>query len=202
MALFAYSLEHANGVLVACEGECVMNIKKLLPAIIVAGAALLAVIIALILPGASATQTAGGVEVSAKASLIGMMFGSTKITSEAMGMTMEMTYGGGMSIFGLISFLALVAGIALIVASIFVADKNLDFIGSICIAVAGVLVLLLLVAGTDVTSVTMEGVKETTSAKFADVYAEMKLGVGAIIYAILAILGGAFGIVNKYKKIV
>ena len=105
-----------------------MNIKKLLPAIIVAGAALLAVIIALILPGASATQTAGGVEVSAKASLIGLMFGSTKITSTAMGITMEMTYGGGMSIFGLISFLALIAGIGLIVASIFVADKNLDFI--------------------------------------------------------------------------
>ena len=202
MALFAYSMNTRTVFWWLAKGECVMNIKKLLPAIIVAGAALLAVIIALILPGATATQSAGGVEVSAKASLIGMMFGGAKVTSEAMGVTMEMTYGGGMSIFGLISFLALVAGIALIVVSIFVADKNLDFIGSICIAVAGVLVLLLLVAGTDITSIAMEGVEEATSAKFVDVYGEMKLGVGAIIYAILAIAGGAFGIVNKYKKIV
>ena len=203
MALFAYSLEHANGVLVACEGECVMNIKKLLPAIIVAGAALLAVIIALILPGAAYTITQGANERTQSISLIGMMFGSgpmkVKTVIGGVAASAESAYNGGMSIFGLISFIALIAGIGLIVASIFVADKNLDFIGSICIAVAGVLVLLLFVAGTDIVSTV--GNQEYT-APFKDTFEEFKLGAGAIIYAILTILGGAFGIVNKYKKIV
>ena len=106
---------------------------------------------------------------------------------------------GGMSIFGLLSIVALVAGIALTIVSIFVKDKKLDFIGSILVAVAGVFMLLLLVAGTDVTQTYGN---MTRTAKFTEVYEEFKLGIGAILYAIIAILGGAFGIVNKFKKII
>jgi hypothetical protein len=100
---------------------------------------------------------------------------------------------------GLISFLALIAGIALVVASIFVKGKKFDFIGSICIAVAGVLAFFLLTGGTDVTT-TLGSL--TNATPFTKVFEGYSLGAGAIIYGIVAILGGAFGIVNNFKKLI
>ena len=171
-------------------------IKKNLLAVIVAGAGLLALILGLILPGAAAEM--GGIDYSI--GLLGMAFGGAEYKMSAGGQTATFKVGdGGMSIFGVLSIVALVAGIALVIVSMFVKDKKLDFIGSILVAVAGVFMLLLLVAGTDITQ-TYGGT--TNTAKFTEVYEEFKLGIGAILYAIIAILGGAFGIVNKFKKII
>lgn len=167
-------------------------IKKNLLAVIVAGAGLLALILGLILPGATLTI---GSE-TGTINFLGLVFGNATLTVSGGGASVAMKFGdGGMSIFGLISILALVAGIALTIVSIFVKDKKFDFIGAILVAVAGVFMFLLLVAGTDITS-------GAISTSFADAYKEYSLGIGAILYAIIAILGGAFGIVNKFKKII
>ena len=167
-------------------------IKKNLLAIIVAGAGVLALILGMILPGAVAEM--GGIDYSI--AILGLAFGGAELKASAGGQSATMKVGdGGMSIFGLISIIALVVGIALVIASIFVKDKKFDFIGAILVAVAGVFMLLLLVAGTDLTN-------NGQTAKFTEVYEEFKLGIGAIIYAIIAILGGAFGILNKFKKII
>ena len=170
-------------------------IKKNLLAIIVAGAAVLALIFGLILPGVSAEM--GGATYTI--GILGMAFGGAEYKVSAGGATMTAKVGdGGMSIFGLISLVALIVGIVLTIVSMF-KDGKLGFIGSILIAVAGVCMLLLLVVGTDV-SQTFGG--QTYTSKFAETFEQFKLGIGAIIYAILAILGGAFGILNKFKKIV
>ncbi|MBR6773033.1 MAG: hypothetical protein IKM16_00045 [Clostridia bacterium] len=181
-------------------------LKKYLSAIIVAGAAVLALIFGLILPGATYTTEQSGLTVNVTVNLLGIMFGSAKVissTESAIGnVTQESTLNGGMSIFGLISLIALIAGIALIVVSIFVKGKKFDFIGAICIAAAGVLIFLTLTCGTDVTGVTMGNNTINSTESFVEAYEGFSLGAGAIIYGIVATLGGAFGIVNNFKKLV
>lgn len=170
-------------------------IKKNLLAIIVAGAAVLALILGIVLPGVTAEM--GGATYTI--GILGMAFGGAEYKVSADVATMTAKIGdGGMSIFGLISIIALAAGIVLTIVSIFKGEK-LGFIGAILVAVAGVCMLLLLVAGTEVSQV-FGG--QTYTSTFAETFEQFKLGIGAIIYAILAILGGGFGILNKFKKIV
>lgn len=183
------------------QKECFM-LKKYLSAIIVAGAAVLALIFGLILPGASATKEVFGSTATKTVNFLGLVFGGATITTQSGNTTNSITITGGMSIFGLISFLALIAGIALVVVSIFVKGKKFDFIGAICIAVAGIFAFFLLTCGTDITGVTINGTTSNGTAAFTEVYEEFKLGAGAIIYGIVATLGGAFGIVNNFKKLV
>lgn len=182
------------------------KVQSFLPAIIVGGAAVLALIFGLILPGAVATTEQSGLTINVTVNLLGIMFGSAKVissTESALGnITQESTLNGGMSIFGLISLIALIAGIALVVVSIFVKGKKFDFIGAICIAAAGILVLFTLTCGTDVTGVTMGSNTINSTESFVEAYEGFSLGAGAIIYGIIAILGGAFGIVNNFKKLI
>ena len=159
-------------------------IKKNLLAIIVAGAGVLALILGLALEPVA--------ELGEEVKFFDLVFGFNK---EQMGMTAT----GGLSFFALISFVALIAGIALTIVSIFKNEK-LAFIGAILVAVAGVCMLLALVAGTDY-SIAVGG-KTMMTAKFADLYEGYDLGIGAIIYGVIAILGGGFGIFNKFKKVI
>ncbi len=167
-------------------------IKKNLLAIIIAGAAVLALILGIVLPVATA-EYMGQTD---NLKFFDVVFGVNESQTIPTQGTLKIT--GGMSIFGLVSFVSLVAGIALSVVSMF-KGGNLGFIGSILVAVAGVCMLLLLVAGTDI--VQSMG-SRSMSMTFAEGYELYKLGIGAIIYAVLAILGGAFGILNKFKKII
>ena len=163
-------------------------IKKNLLAIIVAGAGVLALILGIALEPVA--------ELGEEVKFFDLVFGfNQKQVIPGVG-TLTMT--GGLSITALVSFVALVAGIALSVISMFKNEK-LAFIGAICIAVSGVLMLLALVVGTEVTQAMGAN---SMSIKFSDLYEGYKLGIGTIIYAIIAILGGAFGILNKFKKIV
>ena len=172
-------------------------LKKYLSAIIVAGAAVLALIFGLILPGAAYTSEVLGRTTTITVNFLGLVFGGATVTKQTGNTTSTATITGGMSTMGLISFLALIAGIALVVVSIFVKGKKFDFIGSICIAVAGVLAFFLLTGGTDVTT-TLGGL----AIPFTEAFEDYSLGAGAIIYGIVATLGGAFGIVNNFKKLV
>ena len=164
-------------------------IKKNLCALIVAGAGVLALIFGLILPGMTASST----YTSSTVGLMGLRVGAPVITNTTGSLSNTVTYSGGLSIFGLISFLALVAGIALTIVSIFVKDKKLDLIGAIL--VAGALMFLLMTVGTDVSYRGMTGT-------FSEIFGKCTLGAGAIIYGIVALLGGAFGVLNNFKKIV
>lgn len=174
-------------------------LKKYLSAIIVAGAAVLALIFGLILPGASATEEVFGSTATKTVNFLGLVFGGATITTQSGNTTNSITITGGMSIFGLISFLALIAGIALVVVSIFVKGKKFDFIGAICIAAAGIFAFFLLTCGTDITA-TVGSLTHATP--FTEYFQEVGLGAGAIIYGIVATLGGAFGIVNNFKKLI
>ena len=166
-------------------------IKKNLLAVIVAGAAVLALILGMIFPGVVLAEDGTKITIGT----LGMAFGGAKYKVSAEGMSASYKLGdGGASIFGLLSVLALIAGIVLVILSIKKGEK-LAFIGSILVAVAGLFMLLLLVAGTD-----LKLAGETV--KFKDMFEQFKLGFGAIVYAILAIAGGAFGIVNKFKKLI
>ena len=171
-------------------------IKKNLATLIVAGAGLLAFIFCLFLPGISYKMGDGRTDVA----IIGLMFGRSTAVSKSAGAKVEMVINGGLSIFGLLSFLCLIAGIGLTIASIFVKDKKFDFIGSILIVVAGIFAFMLLVACTDITK--MAGEKLPKPEAFKEVFGDFKLGAGVYVYGILAILGGGFGIANKFLKIV
>ena len=163
-------------------------IKKNLLAIIVAGAGVLALILGLALEPVA--------ELGEDVKFFDLVFGFNQ-SQEIPGYgTLTMT--GGISLTALVSFVALIAGIALTIVSIFKNEK-LAFIGAICIAVAGVLMLLALTVGTEVTQ--SIGAQKMTF-KFADLYEGYDLGIGSIIYGVLAILGGGFGIFNKFKKVI
>ena len=176
------------------------KVQSLLPTIIVGGAAVLALIFGLILPGAGKVEEGLLGTATYSVPFLGLAFGGATITTQTGNTSTTETLTGGMSTMGLISFLALIAGIALVVVSIFVKGKKFDFIGSICIAVAGVLAFFLLTGGTDVV---YEVIGNTTqNVEFTKKFSEYTLGAGAIIYGIIAILGGAFGIVNNFKKLI
>ena len=172
------------------------KIKRNLASIITVGAVVLGLIFALILPGAVASEE----NVSGTVSFFGIVFGGGPIVAKVYNTTVEQAYAGGMSIFGLLSFLLAVAGIALIVIQVVKGNDKLGFIGNILIAVAGIFAFLLLAAGTDVTVTIYEGYSATGT--FAEQFKEFAIGAGAVIYGILALAGGAFGILNKFKKIV
>ena len=174
------------------------NVKTLLPVIIVAGAAILALIMALILTGI--TKTYENTTAVDTVSLVGMIFGGGPEVSTFGSMSTSSGYQGGMSIFGLISFIVLLLGIASLVASVFVEDKKLDLLGAALIALAGILMLLLLSAGTDIVKEVTSNMTVTTT--FAEAFEGYSLAAGPIVYAIIAILGGGFGVANYFLKIV
>ena len=175
------------------------NVKTLLPVIIVAGAAILALIMALILTGITKSQTYGSTTAVNTVSLVGMIFGGGPSVGTLGSTSTSTEYQGGMSIFGLISFIVLLLGVASLVASVFVEDKKLDLLGAALIALAGILMLLLLSAGTDLAR-TIGNTTVTTT--FAEAFEGYSLATGPIVYAIIAILGGGFGVANYFLKIV
>ena len=108
---------------------------------------------------------------------------------------------GGTSIFGLISFIVLCVGIGFAVTSIFKKNKNLEFIGAICITVAGFLMLFVMEVGTDILTETYSDGSSVGGGSFLSFYLYYQYYIGAIVYVFVAILGGAMGIANKFKKL-
>ena len=137
------------------------------------------------------------------AQLFGLVFGNGQITSG----DKISTLNGGMSIFGLISFVLLVVAIATQVVATFVKLKKTDLIrlvSAACFVVAGILMFFLKTAGTDVILVSggsdLGGFIGEQKAAFVDVFEDYTLGAGAIVYAILSLLAGASVIVPKFLK--
>jgi hypothetical protein len=178
--------------------------NKNLPIFIVVGLVALALILAFAFPGATFYQEETTLGVTSyqsnKISLYSIIFGGLSGTSvSAIGNTVttnEISVLGGMSYFALISFILLVLGLVLVVASLVVKDKKLDLIGSALLVLAGIFMFLILVAGADIT---IEGNVKDHVLTFKEMFEEYKLGAGAIIYAILAILAGLVGGFNALK---
>ena len=178
------------------------QVKSLLPIIIVAGAAIVALVVAFLLPGVTKTvegQIFGGQTVYTIA-LTGLIFGNGPDVAQSGNTTLSTVYEGGMSTFALISFIVMLAGILALVASVFVEGKFLDVIGSLLVAVSGVLMLFVLSGGTEVVTDLIGSLQSTKP--FIEYFEGYTLAGGPVIYAIIAIIGGAFGIVNNFVKII
>ncbi len=189
-------------------------IKRFLTAIVVVGAAVLALFFALILTGAIKTETGeflgSTTTLTSTISFMGLAFGGSKIVNTAVTgnntTTGEAAYDGGMSIFALTAFILILLSIVVMLASVLIKNKKIGLIGSILLVLAGIASFLILVVGTDV-SVTMSTdvpiigtVSNTTVTPFAEAFAGFKLGAGAIVCGILCILGGLFGAYKSIKR--
>ncbi len=164
-------------------------------ALIVVITGILVLMMAFIFPAISLKL---GEESSITANIFGMAFGGATLTTTIKSTTTSTAITGGMSTFALFSVIALFLGLALSILSIFSKNKNLDFLGAILVVVAGILMLFLLTAGTDV--VTASFGSTTITVKFVEYFKEYSLAIGAILYSVIAILGGGLGILSKIKK--
>ena len=123
------------------------KIKKNLTKVIVLAVACLALIFTFILPGATMSTVSDGITVHGKISLLGVIFGNSEIVYDIFGINVKVPFSGGASVFGIISFLCLLAGIALIILSFFKKDKKFDVIGYILLFISGITFFMLFVAG-------------------------------------------------------
>ena len=170
-------------------------IKKNLSAVIVAVCGLVAIILSLFLAGVIYNPEA---ELVSTVSLIGMIFGSgtmvmtgkNPFTGEITKENVQLTGGG--STFALISFVVLVIALLIAVLAMF-KDNKFSAIAGLLLIVSGVLMFLLLSAGSSITVSESLGL----SQEFTKFFEGYRLGIGAIIYAILSILGGALGILTS-----
>lgn len=188
-------------------------IKRFLTTIVVVGAAVLALFFALILAGATKTETnellGSTTTLTSTISFLGLAFGGSKIVNTAVSgnntTTGAFAYDGGMSIFALIAFILILLSIVVMLASVLIKNKKISLIGSILLVLAGIASFLILVVGTDVSVTTsvdtiLGNISNTTVTPFAEVFEGFKLGAGAIVCGVLCILGGLFGAYKSIKR--
>lgn len=161
--------------------------KKFLSTIVPAACGVLAILFALFLSGAQLSEEGGKVTIK----LIGLIFGGAKVVAKSDYMSMSIDYSGGMSIFGILAFLAIVGGIALLVLT-FLKENNLfALVGNGLLVIGGLAIFFVFIAGT---KVNMQGVE----MGFTEFIADLKLGFGVYFWAILCVLGGGAGLAAKY----
>ena len=147
-------------------------------------------IVCLFLPGVSQKASEMGATATISISLIGLVFGGgpLKVALSGGGESANTSadYKGGMSIFGLLAFILLVVAIVLAIVAIVMKKSNLLIPAGAVAVVAGICVLLVMVAGT-----AAEG------TAFKDLMEGLKLGIGSILFAVSAILGGGLLVASK-----
>ena len=147
-------------------------------------------IVCLFLPGVTIgnPQNLFGENVTGSISLIGLMFGCGPFKMTVIDEAHVINYSGSMSIFGLLAFILLVVAIVLAIVAIVMKKSNLLIPAGAVAVVAGICVLLVMVAGT-----ASEG---TAFKDIMDLY-NFKLGIGSILFAVSAILGGGLLVASK-----
>ena len=149
-------------------------------------------IVCLFLPGVSQKASEMGTTATISISLIGLVFGGgpLKVTFSGEGASANTSadYKGGMSIFGLLAFVLLIVAIVLAIVAIVMKKSNLLIPAGAVAVVAGICVLLVMVVGT-----ASEG---TAFKDIMDLY-NFKLGIGSILFAVSAILGGGLLVASK-----
>lgn len=157
---------------------------------IVAAVFAILAIVCLFLPGVSQKVSEMGTTATISISLIGLVFGGgpLKMTFSGEGASANTSadYKGGMSIFGLLAFILLVVAIVLAIVAVVMKKSNLLIPAGAVAVVAGIFVLLVMVAGT-----AAEG------TAFKDMMEGFKLGIGSILFAVSAILGGGLLVASK-----
>ena len=168
----------------------------------------LAIVFSFILDGVKLYKevngTLGTLKSTTTVKLFNLMFGSPTFTttSEATTTTLGTTstttisYGGGMSTFALISFIAVALGVVLLVVSFLIKNKFASLAGGALLVLGGIFVFLTLTGGADLTKTVGNS---TVNTAFADVFKDYKLAIGAYLYGILSIVGGALGILSSAK---
>ena len=140
--------------------------------------------------------------------LIGLMFGGwtmTVIGTTSGVLHLEVTFDfvadGGLSYCALISFILLTLGVILGVVSLFIKGKIFPALSGLLIFIAGILIFLTHIAGSDV-ALALEGENTLPSTPFVDFIEnnELKLGVGTILYGVLGILGGIVTLGGTFLK--
>lgn len=151
----------------------------------------------------------GTVKTNTTVKLFNLMFGSPtftttgEVTTTILGTTSTTTmdpstvsYGGGMSTFALISFIAVALGVVLLVVSFLLKNKFASLAGGALLVLGGIFVFLTLTGGADLTKTVGNS---TVNTAFADAFKNYKLAIGAYLYGILSIVGGALGILSSAK---
>ena len=150
-------------------------------------------IVCLFLPGVTIgnPQIFFGENATGSISLIGLMFGCGPFKMTVIDEAHVINYSGAMSIFGLFAFLLLIAAIILVIGAFIIKKSNLlIFAGTIAI-VAGIFVLFVKVAGTNING--------GSFTSFMEAY-YFQLGIGTILFAISTILGGGLLVLSKTIK--
>ena len=151
----------------------------------------------------------GTVKTNTTVKLFNLMFGSPtftttgEVTTTILGTTSTTTmdpstvsYGGGMSTFALISCIAVALGVVLLVVSFLIKNKFASLAGGALLVLGGIFVFLTLTGGADLTKTVGNS---TVNTAFADAFKNYKLAIGAYLYGILSIVGGALGILSSAK---
>ena len=188
------------------------NSKSLLPLILKCAAGLfvlLALIFMFVLPGLSyseeSTSILGTSSVAFSISFFGLVFGNGTMHSETtlanQTSAADVTISGGMSIFALIAFILLIAGIVTCAFTFVLKDKAklLGVVSGVLFVLAGICAFMVKVAGTDVvTSASILGSEIVGSISFTEYFKDMNLGIGAILFGVLNILAGGCLLVNEF----
>lgn len=176
------------------------NLKSLLP-LILKGVSLLFALLALIFMFALPGLTTSVEGATGTVSMLGLVFGNgtihTEVDTGIMGsISMDVSYKGGMSYFGLIAFILLVVALVLVVLSFVLKDKAkvLLLTAGALLVVSGVCAFMLGVAGTDVTQ---EIAQVQATSSFKDAFQDCNLGVGPILFGIFNLLAGAVLVVDE-----
>lgn len=173
----------------------------------------LAIVFSFILDGVkyyyegTSTILGGTLKSTTTVKLFNLMFGSPsftttgELTSTILGTTTTIdpttvSYGGGISTFALISFIAVALGVVLLVVSFLIKNKFASFAGGALLVLGGIFVFLTLTSGADLTTTVGNS---TVNTAFADAFKDYKLAIGAYLYGILSIVGGALGILSSAK---
>ena len=168
-------------------------IRKNFFALVVMLTSILAFVFVLVLNGISGSA----IDEKYCINTLGLIFGNATIQVNIKGALASATLNGGMSITGLISIISLGVGFVLAVLSMFFRKSALDYYGAVLLVVSGVLMLLLFNMGTQV----MVAGNRYDFRTFVNVY-NLKLGTGAIVYGITAIVGGVIGIFIEEKNLI
>ena len=113
-----------------------------------------------------------------------------------MGVNVSLSKDGGLSYFALLAFLIGLGSTISFVYDIVKKESKFTEGADILMAIAGILMLFVLVAGTKV-SVSMAGISE--SETFRQCYDEFSLGIGAIVWTVLCLGGGIASFILQSK---
>ena len=173
-------------------GKFKTYIKKNLTAVVVVAIVFVVAIVSMFLTGGKFSNEIGGSVTRVK--LGGLMFGSSIITqTETNGYVLSVEYNGGVSYYGIASFVILVVGIVFLVLDTFFYGKKFDVVGFGFLVISGLLSFIILEAGSTVTI--WPTTEQPHIENFARTFGAFHPAVGVYVYGLTNILCGIVGLI-------